>query len=703
MIIRATAPTITSNLKAKEFTIRASGKAFRALSSTLYSDKPMAVVRELLANAADIHAQIGNFNPPLIHLPNTFEPFFSIRDYGTGLSVEQAETLYTTYFESTKENTNTQVGCLGLGSKSFFAYTDSATVLSFFNGTKYTYNVFLGNGGIPSIALLGEEPTTEPNGLEVSVPVSPDDFETFRGKLEYAVSRHAIKPTVVGNDNYEPKNVKYIERNPLWAHRESDNYRNEIFAVMGGIAYPISLPEAETTPAQKSILGMNLDLFFEIGQVDVAISREALSYDPETKAVILARIDEIHAEINQRFRSDLATAPTLWDARLIAWSLKSSRSQGSLGYYQWRNVIEDVSLEWNGQSVSRNIVEIPAALDVQMATKPYGRRGKKRLTFDLCNHIGVSERLYVFVRDIDKTGDARLYSYLAGQSFNSAPVVSVANAQALADILGCSVSMFSKMSELPLPPKNIYGGTQSDKAKSRVLVYNGSASYRKASNWNTEAVDVSAGGVYVVIDRYNCQAHNAFASGCVRTYLKNIEAAIKEMGVAIGTIKLHGIKRAAVDSFKKKGKWIELFDYYKSIATEHYDKNAATAQTQKTCAEFLSYIRYNRASMVKDLATTGMAPTHAVMDLARDIIEARKSSVSTSESVLNRVAQRFGLTLHSFDPKELDDKKTKTDSFFQKYPMLEWLAKEWSGGAEVVSDAQDYMKLVDATSIPAII
>ena len=97
-----------------EFRIRNSAKAFNILSSGLYANKVKAIVRELSCNAVDSHAAAGKHDTPFdVHLPNQLEPWFAIRDYGTGLSHEQVTNIYTTYFESTKTASNEFIGALG--------------------------------------------------------------------------------------------------------------------------------------------------------------------------------------------------------------------------------------------------------------------------------------------------------------------------------------------------------------------------------------------------------------------------------------------------------------------------------------------------------------------------------------------------------------------------------------------------------------
>ena len=148
-----------------EFRIRNSAKAFNILSSGLYANKIRAIIRELSCNAVDSHVAAGKSDTPFdVHLPNQLEPHFSIRDYGTGLNHDQVTNIYTTYFESTKTDSNDFIGALGLGSKSPFSYTDNFTVTAIKDGRKGIYTAFINEKSVPSIALMMEEETDEPAG-----------------------------------------------------------------------------------------------------------------------------------------------------------------------------------------------------------------------------------------------------------------------------------------------------------------------------------------------------------------------------------------------------------------------------------------------------------------------------------------------------------------------------------------------------------
>ena len=149
-----------------EFRIRNSAKAFSILSSGLYANKVKAIIRELSCNAVDSHIAAGKQTTPFdVHLPNQLEPWFAIRDYGTGLTHDQVSNIYTTYFESTKTNSNEFIGALGLGSKSPFSYTDNFTVTAIKDGVKGIYSAFINDSCVPSIAKMMAETTDEPAGV----------------------------------------------------------------------------------------------------------------------------------------------------------------------------------------------------------------------------------------------------------------------------------------------------------------------------------------------------------------------------------------------------------------------------------------------------------------------------------------------------------------------------------------------------------
>jgi hypothetical protein len=302
-----------------EFRIRNSAKAFNILSSGLYANKIRAIVRELSCNAVDSHTAAGKKDTPFdVHLPNQLEPWFAIRDYGIGLSHEQVTNIYTTYFESTKTSSNDFIGALGLGSKSPFSYTDNFTVTAIKDGVKGIYTAFINDQGVPSIALMATEETTEPAGVEVKFAVNEYyDFSKFKDEARYVYTYFALRPVITGVSNFEFRTVEYDTENIIpgvHSYKSGSPHGSRSVAIMGNIAYPIEVPNTEQALGDlRSLLSCGLELHFAIGELDFQASREGLSYIPQTIDAIKRKLEAVNVALVGVLAKEADAIPNLWD------------------------------------------------------------------------------------------------------------------------------------------------------------------------------------------------------------------------------------------------------------------------------------------------------------------------------------------------------------------------------------------------------
>lgn len=301
--------------EAKSFGMKMNAKAFRALTDTLYSDKIGSIVRELSANAYDAHNAAGRGDVPFeIHLPNEFEPYFSIRDYGAGISPEDIDEVYTVLFESTKDHNNDAVGAFGLGSKTPFSYIDSFTVVSINNGVKYTYSAHM-DAGIPVIVLINSTETDEHSGLEVNLAVRPTDFHNFHRstveQLRYFSVKPVIKNAVVEWDDTTAaveidNNVKLLSHNRF----------GRLVCLQGPVGYDIDTyrvyrwAENNNKPTNvfddlNIVRGRTIVIDLPIGTLDLIVSREDVSYDDETLENLYNSMREVAQTLRTALVNDL--------------------------------------------------------------------------------------------------------------------------------------------------------------------------------------------------------------------------------------------------------------------------------------------------------------------------------------------------------------------------------------------------------------
>ena len=159
-----------------KFSINNNEKMFKILSSQLYTNKPLAIVRELSCNALDAHLSIKQQSPFIVMLKDTSIAFI---DYGPGLSNDQMMKVYPAYGESTKEDNQEEIGGLGLGSKSPFSYTDEFLVISTQNYISNTYIARI-EAGYPTLKLIHTEPNPSvEHGLMITIEIDPKDKRDF--------------------------------------------------------------------------------------------------------------------------------------------------------------------------------------------------------------------------------------------------------------------------------------------------------------------------------------------------------------------------------------------------------------------------------------------------------------------------------------------------------------------------------------------
>lgn len=303
-------------LESGSFRIQASAHAFQILSSGLYSNKVKAVLRELSCNAYDAHVSAGNVDVPFeVKLPNSLDKSFYVKDFGIGLDHEQVMNLYTTYFSSTKGDSDDFVGAFGLGSKSPFSYTDSFTVVANKDGISRIYTAYIGEDGNPVISLLqeSEAPADWQNGVSVSFAVSPSDFNKFKDEAEAVFRWFKVKPHVIGATLTYKHREAFIEGSNFRVV-EDDSYSSCGYLTMGNVAYPLNNFKPDNHNL-RNLINSHLEITVPIGTVAVAASREEVAYDKRTIANLNGIFGKMQDEIRDIVRKKAEVGSTEWEKK----------------------------------------------------------------------------------------------------------------------------------------------------------------------------------------------------------------------------------------------------------------------------------------------------------------------------------------------------------------------------------------------------
>lgn len=346
------------------FAVHNSVKVFEILYDKLYQNKTLAALREPVCNAADAHIMAGRGLEEIsIHLPTYANPYFAVRDYGGSLTHDQMMKLYRTAFLSLKDTDNRQIGGFGIGKLSPFAICEQFTVTTWLNGERREYLAFK-DSGMPNLNFIRVTPTTEPNGLEVRVAVKPGSISDWTTQANsffrwWPVLPKGITGIVPITNELTLKSDKMVGHFPEWAFLPTDRPAT---VLMGLVPYTLDLDSVVGLPQDhREMLSSAAPLLvtFQMGDVSISPSRETLSYDPKTCAAIVARIKDVFALYEKKIIDEVASAPSLYEARQTLFKLTKANR------YTARLVDrKTMKITWNGKPVI-----LRTSIDLEL-TKP---------------------------------------------------------------------------------------------------------------------------------------------------------------------------------------------------------------------------------------------------------------------------------------------------------------------------------------------
>ena len=290
------------------FNIQMNAKAFKVLSSTLYENKIGAIVRELSTNAYDSHVMAGKKDIPFVlHLPDAFNPYFSVQDFGTGMSKEDINTVFISYFNSTKDTSNDCTGMLGLGAKTPFSYTDQFTATSVKNSLRTIYNAFINEQGIPNIVEMFSEETTEGNGVEIKLSVKREDYNKFTSEVKNQLQYFKTKPELLNSssDVFTQQETEVLFDTSAISVLNYTGYGSgSRVALQGNVGYVMDMNQLSGKISTESYALLNMlpsqkiVLKFNIGEIGVTASREGVEYTKTTLQNICNKITEAKKQIS---------------------------------------------------------------------------------------------------------------------------------------------------------------------------------------------------------------------------------------------------------------------------------------------------------------------------------------------------------------------------------------------------------------------
>ncbi len=298
---------VLSNFGGEEssFTIDASNShIFEILRDKQYTNGKESLVRELIANAKDSHAEAGKKDVPIRIWLN--QNYLTIQDFGTGMSPDRIDNVYRHYGRSTKRGTNDQQGFYGIGAKSFFSYATSASITSIFDGVKREYASYINETNVGALRLISEEPTEECNGVSIKIPIKSYDLSEFRGYVhKYAQFMNPI-PEILGDNVYGALEApKVIMEGDGWKMFEKYD-AHQYNVLLDGIPYWYDYYGFGSN-AQK------VTFIFNTGDLIPSATRENLTTCDKNSDALKKAVQKFESEIAQKTEDALLVTDNFTD------------------------------------------------------------------------------------------------------------------------------------------------------------------------------------------------------------------------------------------------------------------------------------------------------------------------------------------------------------------------------------------------------
>jgi len=515
------------------------------LRNKLYSNVIESITREISCNARDANREVSKGNIPIeIHFPNAFDNNYRICDNGPGISPQRMDEVYMNYGNSTKRDSNEFTGAFGLGSKTPLAYSNQFTIKTtteennIFTTRTYIYYIDESNEGI--LALVSEENLNLSSGTEIIIPVEEKDFESFITSTLKSTQYWPIKPILKGI-NPVPEYPQTI--GDLLASGENWNIYNvknnsgfynstkaESLAIIDGIQYKID--ESFIASDDRWILQSNVHMIFNIGELSLSASREAIQYDDNTIKLINNKIKLIKKELSEQISELIDKKETYVEAVEFYEFMEK---------YFYR-ILKNKDFLWRGNKVIGEDVDLRYNVLKNIKSNIYGFRKhtsnyRTSIKRDFVSKLHINKKTEIYYNDLDPNHTYRNKNIKALENNNYIQIINYLPNKTYDDFVNDYKSESAKFIQsnevdnsfiLDIIKPKLLSSIIEDKQikvkstikvikpliKNKIKVYkynniNNYVSYRLRDNFSEDFIEKDTEGYYVQISLSN-NKHNNF-------------------------------------------------------------------------------------------------------------------------------------------------------------------------------------------------
>ena len=568
------------------------------------------------------------------------------------------------------------------------------------DGQMRQYSCFKNEHGMPSIAMLGHTTTLEGNGVTVKMPVKQNDIRSFVEKAANVFKWFDVMPTITGMNNFKIDKLLPSHTGTNWKLLDSTHRSQRAIALMGKVAYPIDAKSlTNLTDRHKLLLSSPMVLEFPLGDLEVAVSREALGYDTRTQANIIKHISNTLVELSAVVESSIASATTEWQAKRIYNELFSTNGVFN---YEMKQVLNSANLKWKNIPIAGGVVSLDTSIlwpkgSVNVHSSSYYRK-LKPLNYHTTLQLCCDDTTLIIFDDLPKGGSGRvryMYDCKAVSTNISTFMIgasSVFTIEQIAEKLGNPP--FKLTSQLDAKPI-------AKRERINILQYSGHSYSKPIDSWISNEIDIDAGGVYVLLNRWDV-VDPLSTTKTIDNFNQIVEDArackLLDKNQVIIAPRAH--MRAKLQN---NPKWKHLFD----VISENIDKvlTPTLCQTMSDIDEFKSakLIIDDRDMWTTPLNLRNVNGPYAKWAAGMKDIEsiAAKAGTNTLAIEYFKIASMIGKIDTVLPPPSID-LKTMVKEVKSIYPMISLLKTNSYSSIMTKSNTpiiRDYINLVDQQTV----
>ena len=542
-----------------------------------------------------------------------------------------------------------------------------------------------------------------------------NDFRSFSSRIPSVFRYFKLQPKITG-EKVTINPVQYGLQGNGWGIRSGENDYSGARAIMGNVAYPLDDMDSDKVSQDEwSLIRSQIDIQFEIGELEVAASRENLSFNKATIRNVQKCLAKLVKEVSQKVQTELNACPTLWDARILAVKL----SQGK--YSNLKSIFGVGQIKYKGKEIEgglgQTIVALPDKIKNGLHIEVFAPRNKMRrryygsdntvlaLTHDPTGISVNSSGFRFFLKDMDRGSHVRAKQVINESKDTNEEVNTVylleervkGSIQALRDLLGYEGDI-DPISTIERPKRASRGTADYNPMNAkRMLVYQTDSSHHlsneKSTYWKMDKVDVRHGGIYVPISRYKVDGHDDTPDKYIEQYIRTLNV----IGEDTTDIKIVGVKTALQDKVKADPDWITLNDYVKGKVEEFVEANDLRKH-------FIALRADDNANSDSSKVSNFIEFHHKEWDIADDSPIAKLVELVAGWKESADVAKKYGVIVSRLGIEWEDDKAKKQikamgnerkalyDEVVATYPMLKLVADSYQYDKGIV---RDYIALID--------